>query len=474
MKKLILLIVILAVTLVIAGCPQPGQSILSSDGSVDEESSESALAGNAVAKSKVKVTSCQQTKTGITVVSYGKTVSYRNGCVGQNLLAYSCLSKTSYQAATNNCNGNGCTAGRCNAAPEPAPAPTGEARDELPLFYDVDLDGSVSERDVSCWGNVLNGDRACLRVPERRLSFSCQNDGQPKVQAEDNQIITRLWFDRALPANVIDANLDLIADCQVYDWDLDGIIFKDDNCPFSHNPDQQNSDGDTPGNSCDGNNDNDQLTDSNDNCPLIVNDDQLDSDNNGVGDACEFCYYLDTSGEKLPAGAMYPGVFATGQGQFRPTVYIQNPRSWVSFSGIVSNEGTSLNQCEDDNYLLRNCIGIGLSTSSGVGYTGATVPQILEYPLTPNTCTNDRTAFFNVTANACSGTQNRVDTSCGANQICVVGGFGYGADYCADCGSRICLNATRQTQQAVLGWEASCPQKYPAGTWIDSGQTVQC
>lgn len=50
----------------------------------------------------------------------------------------------------------------------------------------------------------------------------------------------------------------------------------DDNCPYEYNPDQEDYDGDAVGDSCD-------------NCPEDYNPDQEDSDNDGIGDLCESC-----------------------------------------------------------------------------------------------------------------------------------------------------------------------------------------
>jgi hypothetical protein len=55
---------------------------------------------------------------------------------------------------------------------------------------------------------------------------------------------------------------------------VEDIRFHGDNCPFDHNPDQKDTDGDGVGDVCD-------------NCPNIANSDQTDSDGDGTGDACE-------------------------------------------------------------------------------------------------------------------------------------------------------------------------------------------
>jgi len=58
------------------------------------------------------------------------------------------------------------------------------------------------------------------------------------------------------------------------DFDGDGIIDEDDNCPTVYNPDQSDVDGDGHGDVCD-------------NCPETPNPDQSDSDGDGIGDACD-------------------------------------------------------------------------------------------------------------------------------------------------------------------------------------------
>lgn len=97
-----------------------------------------------------------------------------------------------------------------------------------------------------------------------------------------------------------DTNRDGVGDA--CDGDGDGVPFVIDNCPQLPNPDQLDSDLDGLGDACDaceGSNvddrDADGVPDGCDNCVLIPNADQEDADNDGIGDACE-CGDLDGDG----------------------------------------------------------------------------------------------------------------------------------------------------------------------------------
>ena len=76
------------------------------------------------------------------------------------------------------------------------------------------------------------------------------------------------------------------------DVDGDGVLNDNDNCPQTPNGNQLNTDGDTEGDACDLDDDNDGIRDYHDdgtrwdNCRVVHNPDQLDSDGDGRGDAC--------------------------------------------------------------------------------------------------------------------------------------------------------------------------------------------
>jgi Thrombospondin type 3 repeat len=71
------------------------------------------------------------------------------------------------------------------------------------------------------------------------------------------------------------------------DDDGDGVFDEMDNCKFTPNPNQNNSDLDELGDPCDNDDDGDTVDDVIDNCPGLPNSDQADHDHDGIGDVCD-------------------------------------------------------------------------------------------------------------------------------------------------------------------------------------------
>ena len=80
---------------------------------------------------------------------------------------------------------------------------------------------------------------------------------------------------------------DLCLGDRTNDDDGDGVCGAVDNCRFTVNPGQKDTDGDGVGDFCDPDRDDDGVSNDRDNCPVVVNVNQEDADANGVGDVCD-------------------------------------------------------------------------------------------------------------------------------------------------------------------------------------------
>jgi hypothetical protein len=100
------------------------------------------------------------------------------------------------------------------------------------------------------------------------------------------------------------------------DYDGDGIVNSQDNCPGVSNPGQEDMDGDNVGDVCD-------------NCPGVSNIDQADSDANGIGDACEGPeFYVDD--DASPGGDGLTWATAFNELQSALDVAASGNRIWVA------------------------------------------------------------------------------------------------------------------------------------------------
>ncbi len=182
-------------------------------------------------------------------------------------------------------------------------------------YLDGDSDGirdGLSLTTVACFGNNpplgstlgTNGPDNCIGTanPDQKDTDSdsagdaCDNDDDNDGTADGadcDALSSAVWRDQAY----VDADSDGIRDTAVlsgtacfgttvpggYTLTTNGP----DNCPAISNSDQSNIDGDSQGDLCDSDDDNDNIDDGSDNCQTVSNNDQADNDHDGLGDSCD-------------------------------------------------------------------------------------------------------------------------------------------------------------------------------------------
>jgi Tol biopolymer transport system component len=111
--------------------------------------------------------------------------------------------------------------------------------------------------------------------------------GNPSISADGRYVAFE-----SEATNLVMGDTNGVEDIFVHDLgdaDADGEWDPFDNCPLEPNPDQTDTDGDSQGDACDADDDNDTIADTADNCALVANPGQEDRDvpSNGIGDHCE-------------------------------------------------------------------------------------------------------------------------------------------------------------------------------------------
>ncbi|XP_072050278.1 uncharacterized protein [Amphiura filiformis] len=155
---------------------------------------------------------------------------------------------------------------------------------------DVDSDGLGDECDTSapdCGTGCLNGgvcvkDGLCACFPGFGGNLCQMNDtdGDGIPDDMDNCPYTP-------NGNQIDTNNDGEGDACDNDIDGDGVPNDNDTCPFTFTLNQNDTDGDGIADACDDDIDGDGIPNDCDNCVKVPNVDQADTDSDGLGDLCD-------------------------------------------------------------------------------------------------------------------------------------------------------------------------------------------
>lgn len=155
------------------------------------------------------------------------------------------------------------------------------------------------------------------------------------------------------------------------DEDGDGIKNVDDNCPYTANPMQEDSNNDGVGSACALDYDSDGIEDLVDNCPYIPNPKQEDSDNDGIGDACESDRDNDGIIDDEDDCPNVVGEDCDLDNELGEELTLSSFRSNLTFdAGVVYESSWQQDTVESLTTLEGDDEGLGLTASIGFGSEG--------------------------------------------------------------------------------------------------------
>lgn len=145
---------------------------------------------------------------------------------------------------------------------------------------DIDNSGTVTVADAICTTLAVLAESAGDDYPDC-ASASADHNCDGSITLQDVQAIVSLALGFA-PLGDLDGDgcVDACQVCDPNDFDCDGVLDGDDNCPEVENPGQENADGDSMGNDCDPDADNDGLDNETE---FMIGSDWLVKPNIGIG-----------------------------------------------------------------------------------------------------------------------------------------------------------------------------------------------